>query len=181
MRPGSYLLNLSRGKVVDTEALRAALGRGHLGGAALDVYPAEPSPPWPSSTSASPSLPNVILTPHVGGSTEEAQGAIGREVAHALSEFINRGATDGRGELPAGRAAGHARDAPHPQRPPERPRRAGGVNNIVSEVGANIEAQQLATTRDIGYLVMDVNRELSDEVNSRISALPMNVRTRILY
>lgn len=181
MRRGSYLLNLSRGKVVDVEALRAALASGHLGGAALDVFPAEPTPTVTEFDVGFADLPNVILTPHVGGNTEEAQRAIGLEVAHALSEFIDRGSTEGAVNFPQ----------VNPPSMPEThrilnihqnvPGVLAAVNNIVSEVGANIEAQQLATTRDIGYLVMDVNRELSDEVHARISALPMNVRTRILY
>ena len=181
MRQGSYLLNLSRGKVVDAEALREALASGHLGGAALDVYRAEPTPTVAEFDVGFADLPNVILTPHVGGNTEEAQRSIGLEVAHALSEFIDRGSTEGAVNFP---------QVNLPAMPDTHrilnihqnvPGVLAAVNNIVSEVGANIEAQQLATTRDIGYLVMDVNRELSDEVHSRISALPMNVRTRILY
>ena len=181
MRPGSYLLNLSRGKVVDVEALQEALRSGHLGGAALDVFPTEPTPTVAEFDVGFADLPNVILTPHVGGNTEEAQRAIGLEVAHALSEFIDRGSTEGAVNFPQ----------VNPPLMPEThrilnihqnvPGVLAAVNNIVSEVGANIEAQQLATTRDIGYLVMDVNRELSDEVHTRISALPMSVRTRILY
>lgn len=181
MRPGSYLLNLSRGKVVDVEALQVALRGGHLGGAALDVFPTEPTPTVAEFDVGFADLPNVILTPHVGGNTEEAQRAIGLEVAHALSEFIDRGSTEGAVNFPQ----------VNPPLMPEThrilnihqnvPGVLAAVNNIVSEVGANIEAQQLATTRDIGYLVMDVNRELSDEVHTRISALPMSVRTRILY
>ncbi len=181
IRPGSYLLNLSRGNIVDTAALRDALVRGHLAGAALDVFPKEPTPTVAEFDVGFADLPNVILTPHVGGNTEEAQRSIGVEVAHALSEFIDRGSTEG------------AVNFPHVNLPamPEThrilnihhnvPGVLAAVNNIVSEVGANIEAQQLATTRDIGYLVMDVNHELSDEVHTRISVLPMNVRTRILY
>ena len=163
------------------EALRAALANGHLGGAALDVFPAEPTPTVAEFDVGFADLPNVILTPHVGGNTEEAQRAIGLEVAHALSEFIDRGSTEGAVNFPQ----------VNPPSMPEThrilnihqnvPGVLAAVNNIVSDVGANIEAQQLATTRDIGYLVMDVNRELSDEVHTRISALPMNVRTRILY
>ena len=181
MRPGSYLLNLSRGRVVDVDALRDALGSGHLGGAALDVFPTEPTPTVAEFDVGFADLPNVILTPHVGGNTEEAQRSIGLEVAHAVSEFIDRGSTEGAVNFP---------QVNPPSMPDTHrilnihqnvPGVLAAVNNIVSEVGANIEAQQLATTRDIGYLVMDVNRELSDEVHSRISALPMNVRTRILY
>ncbi len=181
MRKGSYLLNLSRGRVVDVEALRAALVGGHLGGAALDVFPSEPTPMVAEFDVGFADVPNVILTPHVGGNTEEAQRSIGLEVAYALGEFIDRGSTDGAVNFP---------QVNPPSMPDTHrilnihqnvPGVLAAVNNIVSEVGANIEAQQLVTTRDIGYLVMDVNREVSDEVRSRISALPMNVRTRILY
>jgi D-3-phosphoglycerate dehydrogenase len=181
MRAGSYLLNLSRGKVVDAEALRQALRRGHLAGAALDVYQSEPTPTEAEFDVGFADLQNVILTPHVGGNTEEAQRSIGLEVAHALSEFIDRGVTEGAVNFPQVNLPsipGTHRILNIHQNVPGV---LAAVNNIVSEVGANIEAQQLATTRDIGYLVMDVNRELSDEVHSRISALPMNVRTRILY
>lgn len=181
MREGSYLINLSRGSVVDVEALREALAAGRLGGAALDVFPSEPAPTNAEFDVGFSGLPNVILTPHVGGNTEEAQRNIGLEVAHSFVGFVERGSTEG------------AVNFPHINLPPlpdthricnihrNVPGALAEVNRIVSEVGANIEAQQLATTRDIGYLVMDVNRELSDEVHSRIAALPMSVRTRILY
>jgi D-3-phosphoglycerate dehydrogenase len=181
MKPGSYLLNLSRGKVVEADALRAALASGALGGAALDVYQAEPTPQVAEFDVGFSGLPNVILTPHVGGNTEEAQKNIGLEVAQALTEFIDRGTTDGAVNFPqlslpptpgAHRILNIHRNVPGV---------LAAVNQIVSEVGANIDAQRLATMPEIGYLVMDLNREVSDEVHTRISALPMNVRTRILY
>ncbi len=181
MRPGSYLLNLSRGKVVDAEALREGLRGGHLGGAALDVYPAEPTPTVTEFDVGFADLPNVILTPHVGGNTEEAQRSIGLEVAHALSEFVDRGSTEGAVNFPQVNLPAMPETHRILNIHQNVPGVLAAVNNIVSELGANIEAQFLATTRDIGYLVMDVNRELSDEVHTRISALPMNVRTRILY
>lgn len=181
MKKGAYLLNLSRGKVVAPEALRAALADGHLGGAALDVYAAEPAPQVAEFDVGFGDLPNVILTPHVGGNTEEAQRNIGLEVAHAIAEFIDRGSTEGAVNFPQVNLP----EAPDTHRilniHQNVPGVLAAVNQIVSEVGANIDAQQLATTRDIGYLVMDINREVSDEVSARISALPMNVRTRILY
>lgn len=181
MRQGSYLLNLSRGKVVDAEALRDALASGHLGGAALDVYNAEPTPQVAEFDVGFSNLPNVILTPHVGGNTEEAQRNIGLEVAQAVTEFIDAGSTMGAVNFPQVSLP----PIPETHRILNIHRNVPGVlaavNNIVSEVGANIDAQRLATTDDIGYLVMDLNREVSDEVHARISALPMNVRTRILY
>lgn len=181
MRRGSYLLNLSRGKVVDADALRDALASTHLAGAALDVFRTEPTPQVGAFDVGFGDLPNVILTPHIGGNTEEAQKNIGLEVAHSLAEFIDRGSTEGAVNFP---------QVNMPARPESHrilnihrnvPGVLAAVNQIMSELGANIEAQHLATQDDIGYLVMDVNRELSDEVHARISALPMNVRTRILY
>ena len=181
LRPGSYVINLSRGSVVDLEALRDALRRGHLAGAALDVFPVEPAPTLADFDAGFAGLPNVILTPHVGGNTEEAQRNIGLEVAHALTGFIDRGSTEG------------AVNFPQVNLPPipgthrilyihrNVPGALAEVNAIVSEVGANIEAQQLATQREVGYLVMDVDTALSDEVKARIAALPTGIRTRILY
>ena len=181
MRAGSYVINLSRGSVVDLEALRDALRSGQLAGAALDVFPVEPAPTNASFDAGFSDLPNVILTPHVGGNTEEAQRDIGIEVANSFIGFIDRGSTEGavnfpQVNLPALPGTHRILNIHH-----NVPGALAEVNRIVSDVGANIEAQQLATTRDIGYLVMDVNKELSDEVNSRIAALPMSVRSRIVY
>lgn len=181
MKTGSYLLNLSRGKVVGVPALQEALRSGHLGGAALDVFPTEPAPTLADFDVGFGDLPNVILTPHVGGNTEEAQRNIGLEVAHAITQFIDRGSTEGAVNFPQVNLPA----MPDTHRILNIHRNVPGVlaevNHIVSDVGANIEAQQLATSRDVGYLVMDLNRELSVEVNNRIAALPMSIRTRILY
>jgi D-3-phosphoglycerate dehydrogenase len=100
MKPGAHLINASRGTVVDVEALAAALRRGHLGGAAIDVFPEEPEGATDDFQSPLRGLGNVILTPHIGGSTEEAQEAIGREVATALTKFVNSGATTGAVNFP---------------------------------------------------------------------------------
>ena len=181
MRSGSYLLNLSRGRIVVADALREALASGHLGGAALDVFAIEPAPQVGAFDVGFAGLPNVILTPHVGGNTEEAQRNIGLEVATSITEFIDRGSTDGAVNFPhinlpvtpgTHRILNIHRNVPGV---------LAAVNKIVSELGANIEAQQLATNREIGYLVMDINTEVSDEASARIAELPMNVRTRILY
>lgn len=181
MKPGSYLLNLSRGSVVAIEALRAALQAGHLGGAALDVYPQEPTPTLAEWRSELVGLPNVLLTPHVGGNTEEAQRNIGLEVAHSLTSFIDRGSSEGAVNFPQINLP--PRENTHRVLNIHRnvPGVLASVTAIVSELGANIEAQQLSTTRDVGYLVMDVDRELSDAVRERIAALPVSIKTRLLY
>ncbi len=181
LKPGSYLLNLSRGSVVDTGALRDALRSGHLAGAALDVFPQEPVPAQAEWRTELAGLPNVLLTPHVGGNTEEAQRNIGIEVASALAAFIDRGNTEGAVNFPPINLP--PRENTHRVLNVHRnvPGVLAEVTRIVSELGANIEAQQLGTTRDIGYLVMDVDRELSEAVRERIAALPVSVKTRILY
>ena len=181
MKAGAYLLNLSRGSVVDLSALSAALRSGHLAGAAVDVFPSEPAGNTDDFATDLRGLPNVILTPHVAGSTEESQEAIGREVATALVKFVNTGATTGAVNFPP--------VEPPPLRDRHRllnvhrnvPGVLSDVNRIVSDAQANIESQILATTPAIGYLVMDLNREVSKEVRLQMSALATSIRTRVLY
>jgi D-3-phosphoglycerate dehydrogenase len=181
MKRGAYLLNLSRGSVVAIDALRDALTSGHLGGAALDVFPQEPTPTQAEWRSELAGLPNVLLTPHVGGNTEEAQRNIGIEVAHALAAFVDRGNSEGAVNFPPINLP--PRENTHRVLNIHRnvPGVLASVTAIVSELGANIEAQQLGTNKDVGYLVMDVDRELSDAVRERIAALPVSIRTRLLY
>jgi D-3-phosphoglycerate dehydrogenase len=181
MKPGGYLLNLSRGSVVDLAALARALRSGHLAGAAADVFPAEPDGNTDDFATDLRGLANVILTPHVAGSTQEAQAAIGREVATALVKFVNTGATTGSVNFPP--------VEPPPLRDRHRllnvhrnvPGVLSSINRIVSDAQANIESQILATTPAIGYLVMDINREVSAEVRQQMSALETSIRTRVLY
>ncbi len=181
MRPGSYLLNLSRGEVVDLGALRAALISGHLAGAALDVYPQEPAANADKFACDVVGIPNVILTPHIGGSTEEAQRNIGIEVARVLIDFLDNGSTVGAVNFPSV----HLPTFPDSHRILNIHRNVPGalseINQVVAEVGANVDAQYLSTFRDLGYLIMDVNKDLSDEVRDRISVLPKSVKTRLLY
>lgn len=181
MRQGAYLLNLSRGTVVELGALASALRSGKLAGASADVFPEEPEGNTDAFATDLRGLPNVILTPHVGGSTEEAQEAIGREVANALIKFVNTGATTGTVNFP--------QIEPPPQGNRHRllnvhqnvPGVLSNINRIVSDVQANIESQILATDSNIGYLLMDLNREVSEEVRSQMSRLDTNIRTRVLY
>ena len=181
MRKGSYLLNLSRGSVVVLPALAEAIRSGHLAGAAVDVYPEEPETNSDGFSTPLRNLPNVILTPHVGGSTSEAQAAIGREVGSTLVKFVNAGATTGavnfpNVELPPSRATHRIlnthRNVPGVLR---------DINRIVSECNANIHSQVLSTDANLGYLIMDLDQDVSGEVKKAIAALPTSIKTRILY
>ena len=181
MQRGGYLLNASRGTVVDVPALAEAIRSKHLLGAAIDVYPQEPESNTDDFASELRGLANVVLTPHIGGSTGEAQAAIGREVATSLIKFVNTGATTG------------AVNFPHAELPQKRethrilnvhrnvPGVLRDVNRIVSDLEANIHAQVLSTDPGIGYLIMDLDQDVSREVRRAIAALPTNIRTRILY
>jgi D-3-phosphoglycerate dehydrogenase len=181
MRPGACLLNASRGSVVVIDALAEAIKRGHIGGAAVDVYPDEPEGNSDGFASPLRGLPNVILTPHIGGSTEEAQEAIGREVSSSLIKLINTGATTGAVNFPQievpvskdlHRILNVHRNVPGVLR---------DINKIVSDRNANIRAQVLSTDPEIGYLIMDLDQDVSIDVKRAIAALETSLRTRILF
>jgi D-3-phosphoglycerate dehydrogenase len=181
MKEGAFLLNLSRGTVVDLEALAAAIKGKKIGGAGLDVYPEEPESNSDGFESVVRGLPNVVLTPHIGGSTEEAQEAIGREVASVLTKLVNTGATSGavnfpKIDLPA---------TPETHRILNVHKNVPGVlrdiNRIVSDRNANVLAQMLATDPTIGYLVMDLDHEVANDVRLAIAELEASIKTRILY
>lgn len=181
MKPGACLLNASRGTVVVIEALADALRRGHVGGAAVDVYPEEPEKNSEGFASPLRGLANVILTPHIGGSTEEAQEAIGREVSAALIKYINTGATTGAVNFPqievpvtpgVHRILNVHKNVPGVLR---------DINKIVSDMNANIRAQVLATDPDIGYLIVDLDQDVSQDVKKGIAALETSIKTRILF
>ncbi len=180
MKPGSYLINASRGTVVDIEALADAVRSGHIAGAAVDVYPEEPETNSDGFLTALQGLPNVLLTPHIGGSTEEAQAAIGREVAISLLRYIEQGTTAGAvnfpgAELPRAeqthRLVNVHRNVPGVLR---------DINRIVSDRNANIRSQLLATDNNVGYLIMDLDSDVVREVSSDIAALQTSIRTRVL-
>ncbi len=183
MRQGSYLLNLSRGTVVVIPALADALLRRHLAGAAVDVYPEEPESNGEGFRTELQGVPNVILTPHIGGSTIEAQESIGREVATSLIRFINQGTTTGAVNFPQVDLAPPAGRATHRILNVHKnvPGVLRDVNKILADTNANIEAQVLATDANIGYLAMDIGQDVSDEVRQGIAALPTSIKTRILY
>lgn len=181
MRKGSYLLNISRGTVVDIPALRDALVSGKLAGAAIDVFPLEPKSSGESFESALRGLENVILTPHIGGSTEEAQRLIGIEAAESLIKFVDTGSSTGCVNLPevelslvqdSHRLLNIHKDVPGV---------LSQINGLVAAMGANIKAQYLNTRNGVGYLIMDVERHLSEALMKQVEAMDANIRTRLIF
>jgi D-3-phosphoglycerate dehydrogenase len=181
MQKGSYLLNASRGTVVDIDALAAAIKEKHLAGAAIDVYPSEPEANGQGFESPLRGLPNVLLTPHIGGSTEEAQESIGREVATSLIKYTNAGSTTGAVNFPGVELP----MAPGKHRLLNVHKNVPGVlrdiNRIVSDLEANVSGQLLSTDPDIGYLIMDIDQDVSGDVRKGIAGLDTSIKTRILY
>lgn len=181
MKRGSVLINASRGKVVDISALAHALKSGHLSGAAVDVYPSEPEENCKTWVSELQGCPNTILTPHIGGSTEEAQTAIGAEVSQVLIELVNTGSTVGAVNfpnisLPPPTGTGTARllNIHH-----NKPGVLRDVNGILSEF--NVASEILGTKKYVGYLISDVESDASEKIKRLVSALPSSIRTRVLY
>ena len=180
MKPRALFMNLSRGIAVDTEALSRHLKSGHIAGAALDVFPVEPKAQGDPFESDLRGIPNVILTPHVGGSTEEAQQDIGRFVASKLRAYAKAGTTSLSVTFP---------ELALPS-DPERHRLAhvhanapgvlARINTILGDHGVNIEGQQLATKGELGYVVTDISAEVGTEVLNELAALPETVRLRQL-
>jgi D-3-phosphoglycerate dehydrogenase len=180
MRQGSLFLNLSRGFVVDYAALRAHIESGHIAGAAVDVFPVEPKGRGDEFVSELRGLPNVILTPHIGGSTEEAQEDIGRFVAGKFRDFVLDGATAMSVNLP-GLAL--------PQVPGTSrlviihhnvPGVMATINGVLAEHKVNVEAQLLGTRGALGYVLTDVSAAYTDEMLDELRALPETVRLRVL-
>jgi D-3-phosphoglycerate dehydrogenase len=182
MKPGAYLINASRGSVVNIRDLAASLKSGHIGGAAIDVFPQEPASNKEGFKSELQGLANVILTPHIGGSTEEAQEAIGLEVAQSFLNYLKKGSTRGavnfpNVDLPILHKGSHRLLNVHQNVPGV----LREINSIVSSLGANITAQYLSTDANIGYLVMDMEKAQASEVCAGVRALPTSIQTRILY
>jgi D-3-phosphoglycerate dehydrogenase len=181
MRPGSYLINASRGTVVDVDALAGALRAGHLAGAAIDVFPREPAHADEPFVSPLQRLPNVILTPHIGGSTLEAQNNIGREVAAKLTMYSDQGSTVGAVNFPQLSLAPAQRAHRLLHIHHNQPGVLAGINRVLAAAEANILGQHLQTTADLGYVVTDVDREYLDALRTQLAAVPGTIRFRILY
>ena len=180
MRPGSIFLNLSRGFVVSHEALREHVVSGHIAGAAVDVFPVEPKAKGEEFASVLRGLPNVILTPHVGGSTEEAQQDIGHFVAGKLRDYVADGNTSLSVNLPP---------VTLPREPDQTrllllhlntPGVLATVNGLLAEHGVNIDGQLLSTRGTLGYVVTDIGAEPTPDVVAALRDLPETVRLRVL-
>jgi D-3-phosphoglycerate dehydrogenase / 2-oxoglutarate reductase len=180
MRPGALFLNLSRGFVVDHAALRAHIESGHLAGAAVDVFPHEPAGRGDEFVSELRGLPNVILTPHIGGSTEEAQQDIGRYVAGKLRDFVVDGSTTMSVNLPhlalPQRPDGHRIAHLHHNVPGV----LATINGCLADNKVNIEAQLLGTRGDLGYVLTDVSVDYPPAVLDQLAAMDETVRVRLL-
>lgn len=181
MKPGAHLINASRGNVVVIEALVEALKSGHVGGAAIDVFPVEPKSPEDRFESPLQGLPNVLLTPHIGGSTLEAQYNIGLEVSNKLTMYSDQGNTLGAVNFP---------NIALPVKPDahrilnihrNQPGILVAINQVIAGTDANVLGQYLQTTPELGYVVIDVDRETGPNLKEELNKVPGTIRSRILY
>lgn len=181
MKPGRYLINLSRGNVVNIEALKSALDSKHLLGAAVDVFPAEPKTNNDPFYSPLQGLTNVILTPHIGGSTQEAQENIGTDAALKLVNYLDNGSTVGSHSIPdihlPKQEGTHRILHIHENVPGV----MTAINNIISREGINVVGQYLKTNEEVGYVVLDVRGTVSPEIIAELKALPQTIKSRVLY
>lgn len=183
MKPGSYLINNARGSLVDIDALAAALTSEHLGGAAIDVFPKEPSNNKESFSSPLQGLDNVILTPHVGGSTEEAQERIGEEVACKLADYSDIGTTVGAVNFPEVLLPPRPMGTRFLQVQKNLPGELGRLNEVFAKHGVNISGQYYQTQGDVGYVVLDADGNIADadDILKDIRALDGTIRARLVH
>ena len=183
MRAGAMLINASRGSVVDIDALAAVLRAGHLAGAAVDVFPVEPKGNDDPFVSPLIGLDNVILTPHIGGSTLEAQDNIGIEVASKLVRYSDNGSTLSAVNFPEVTLPEH----PHSRRLLHIHRNVPGtlsrINELFSAGNLNIDAQFLQTDSEVGYVVIDVSADeaQANALKAQMATIPGTLRARVLY
>ena len=180
-KKGSILINYARGEVVDLDALRKAILDGAISGAAVDVFPVEPEKNGDKFQTPLQDLPNVILTPHIGGSTEEAQENIGEDVSGKLFNYLEKGITFGSHTVPA--------LALPPQEGSHRilhihnnvPGVLSEINTTLSKNNINIVGQYLKTNEEIGYVVLDVDRQISSKALQLLKEVKQTIKVRILY
>jgi D-3-phosphoglycerate dehydrogenase len=180
-KKGSILLNYARGEVVDLEALAKVLQDGALSGAAIDVYPWEPEKNGDKFSTPLQGLPNVILTPHIGGSTEEAQANIGEDVSNKLFQYLETGVTLGSHTVPplslTHQEGTHRILHIHKNVPGV----LSEINSTLSKHNINILAQYLKTNDEIGYVVLDIDKRLSNQALQLLKEVRHTIKTRLLY
>jgi D-3-phosphoglycerate dehydrogenase len=181
MKDNVIFINLSRGHVVDIPALVNALKSGKVWGAAVDVFPYEPKTNDEEFMNELRSLPRVILTPHIGGSTEEAQANIGEFVPSKLLQFMNNGSTYGSVNFPELQlpALEDAHRLLHVHQ--NVPGILAKINGIFAKYNVNIKGQYLKTTNNIGYVITDVAKEYADEIVEELKGLDNTIKFRMLY
>ena len=181
MRPGSILINASRGTVVDIDALAASLENGSLGGAGIDVFPVEPRSNDDEFISPLRRFDNTFLTPHIGGSTVEAQENIGMEVAEKLARYSDNGTTISSVNFPEVALPEHAGSHRLLHIHHNVPGIMSAINNVFSENDINITAQFLQTTESVGYVVIDIDAEYSDIALTKLASIEGTIRSRVLF
>ena len=181
LKPGAVLINLSRGDVMDVWAVKEALEKKHLGGLAVDVFPEEPKSNKDLFASPLQGLPNVILTPHIGGSTVEAQEAIGLDVAEKLVAYTESGTSAGSLSVPdlSLPVVDNAHRILHIHR--NVPGVLSSINGVLSKMKVNILGQYLKTNEEIGYVVLDIDKKSSTKVMAEMKKVNNTIRTRSLY
>ncbi|WP_371422503.1 phosphoglycerate dehydrogenase [Tardiphaga sp.] len=183
MKNGAYFINNSRGTVVDLDALAEALRNGKLRGAAVDVFPVEPGSNQERFVTPLQGLPNVLLTPHIGGSTEEAQERIGAEVARKLIDYSDSGSTMGAVNFPQVQLPARPSGTRFIQVQRNLPGMLGRLNEVLARHAVNIAGQYYESYSDVGYVVLDADASAADSqrVLADIRALEGTIRARLLY
>ena len=180
-KQGSILINYARGEVVDLDALKKAMDSGQIKGAAIDVYPVEPEKNGDPFSTPLQNVPNVLLTPHIGGSTEEAQENIGEDVSNKLLQFLEKGVSFGSHTVPAlalpPQAGSHRVLHIHKNVPGV----LSQINSQLSQHNINIVGQYLKTNDKIGYVVVDVDKQLSNKAAQLLKEVPNTIKVRLLY
>ena len=180
-KAGSILVNYARGEVVDLDALAQAIKDKHIAGAAIDVFPVEPEKNGDAFSSPLQGLSNVLLTPHIGGSTEEAQENIGEDVGIKLYQYLERGVSNGSHTIPS--LSLPPVDGAHRILHIHKnvPGVLGAINTLLSKNKINIVGQYLKTNDEIGYVVLDVDSKLSKQAMTLLKEVKETIRVRMLY
>ncbi|BBU05473.1 phosphoglycerate dehydrogenase [Aeromonas veronii] len=181
MKPGAIFINAARGTVVDIDALADVIKSGHIAGAAIDVFPVEPKSNDEEFQSPLRGLENVILTPHIGGTTHEAQENIGLEVANKLVKYSDNGSTLSAVNFPEVSLPGHKGSSRLLHIHRNQPGVMNKINQIFAEEGINIAGQYLQTSSHIGYVVIDVETEHSEKALAKLKEISGTIRARILH